>query len=254
MLSKPLVAAIAAALCASSAALVQDGAVEIVRESATKVEFPVVRSALGPRADVPGGPQHLTGTAVRDKTIFGVDVYAYGLYVDPWVAQERLAAFDDHSAKALGKDAAFYDALMAPELPKTLRLVFVRNVDADDVVEAFEGSLEPRIAKAVKERELPDATADLEAFKAFFDLAKLRKGNELVFSWVGGDTLRTAVNGELKPELVSPGLCWALFDVYLGADPIEESGKKKLAARVPGILDAELPPRPPRPAEPADGR
>ncbi|QDU67261.1 chalcone isomerase family protein [Engelhardtia mirabilis] len=229
----------------------QGDAVETIRESDTKVDFPVVRRALGPTLEQPGGVQHITGVAVRDKTVFSVNVYAYGLYVDPWAVQEQLGAFTDRTAKQLGKDEEFYAALMSDKIEKTLRIVFVRNVDAEDVVEAFDGSLAPRIAKARDEMELPDATAELETFKGLFDIDKLRKGAELVFSWTKGGVLRTTIDGELQPELRSPGLCWALFDVYLGSDPIEEAGRKKMASRIPSILTVKLPPKPV--AEPGGG-
>jgi len=246
-LPKFLLAAAGAALITTAS--VQEEEVETVREPDTKVHFPVWRHGLGATDELPGGVQHLTGVAVRDKTVFSVNVYAYGLYVDPWAAQEHLGDFSEMSAKKLGKSDEFYAALMSPEIEKTLRIVFVRNVAADDVVEAFEGSLAPRIVKARDELELPDATADLETFKGFFDLDKLRKGNEIVFSWTAGGVLRTAIDGELQPQLRSPGLCWALFDVYLGTKPIEESGRKKMASRIPSILTVELPPKPARPAE-----
>ncbi len=44
------------------------------------------------------------------------------------------------------------------------------------------------------------------------------------------------VNGERKSDLMSQDLAWAMFDVYLGVDPISKSGKKKLVSRLPGLL------------------
>ena len=115
---------------------------------------------------------------------------------------------------------------------------FCRDVDAEDVVEAFEESLEPRIlarrkaAEGTKESKLED----LNTFRKFFSLDELKEGNELRFTWHADGTLCTVVNGERKTDLKYQDLAWALFDVYLGNDPISDDGKRDLVARIPGLL------------------
>jgi hypothetical protein len=217
------------------------------RQPDTKVVFALRQAPVpteAPDAE-PGPSERLVGMALRDKTIFGVDVYAYGLYLEPYAAQEHLAEFGEASAKQLAKDERLYAALLdSPRIPKSLRLVFVRDVDGEDVVAAFEESLRPRIARARDQLELGDASADLERFRGFFALDQLRDGNELRFSWSAEGVLTTEVAGELRPALHSPALCWALFDVYLGRDPIEEQGRRDLIALLPELLDETLPPRP----------
>ena len=105
-------------------------------------------------------------------------------------------------------------------------------------MEAFEDSLEPRILSRRKAMEgsKADKLKDLTTFRGFFSLDELKEGNELRFTWHPDGTLCTVVNGERKPDLKSQDLAWAMFDVYLGDDPISKSGKKKLVSRLPGLL------------------
>ena len=140
--------------------------------------------------------------------------------------------------KAAGKDSALFRKLLTPGPTKEIRLRFCRNVDADDVVSAFEDSIEPRLLARRKAMagSKADKLKDLTEFRGFFSLDKLKKGNELSFIWHPDGTLSTVVNGERKADIVSPDLCWALFDVYLGAKPISKGGKKKLVKRLPEIL------------------
>lgn len=208
-----------------------------IKERKTKVSFP----AWGP--NYAGERMDLLGTAVRTKTILSVKVYAYGLFVDPYGAQEALADFGDKTAKQLYKDPAFYDVLLEDNFTKCVRMVFVRNVSGSDVQEAFDKDLGPRIKKAKTERDMPDATEQLEQFKTYFSAKKLKKDSEILFYWEPGGTLVTFVNGERKGDLESPALCWAIFDIFLGEKPIMKKGKETVIALTPEVLDRELPER-----------
>jgi hypothetical protein len=208
-----------------------------IKEPETKVSFP----AWGP--NYAGERMDLLGTAVRTKTIFGVKVYAYGLFVDPYGAQEVLADFGDKSAKQLEKDDAFYAALLEDNFAKCMRMVFVRNVSGEDVQEAFDKDLGPRIKRAKQERDMPDATEQLEQFKTYFSAKQLKKDSEILFYWEPGGTLVTFVNGERKEDLESPALCWAIYDIFLGEKPIMKKGKRTVIGLTPEVLDRELPER-----------
>lgn len=209
-----------------------------IKERKTKVSFP----AWGP--NYAGERMDLLGTAVRTKTFLSVKVYAYGLFVDPYGAQEALADYGDKTADQLAKDESFYDVLLADNFTKCVRMVFVRNVSGEDVREAFDKDIGPRLKKAKEEREMPDATEQLTQFKTYFSAKKLKKDSEILFYWEPGGTLVTIVNGERKDDLESPALCWALFDIFLGQKPIMKKGKKTVVALTPDVLDRELPERP----------
>ena len=142
------------------------------------------------------------------------------------------------TTKQLEKDTSLYDTILGEGATRELRLRFCRNVSADDVVSAFEDSLKPRILSKRKKMagSEADKLKDLETFRKMFSLDKLKKNNELRFTWHPDGTLSTVINGKRQPDLHSPDLCWALYDVYLGAKPITKSGKKKLVRRVPEVL------------------
>jgi ATP-dependent RNA helicase DHX36 len=237
----PLTASPAAALVTPQPAPVQD--VETAKEGESKHRYPVTIKSTLSEADAKkegAKPQDLAllGLAIREKTIFNVNVYSYVVYADTAFVEKDLAAWKGKSAKALGKDSALYTKLLQPNGTKELRMRFCRDVDAEDIVEAFEDSLEPRILSRRKAMEGTKAEKlkDLTTFRGFFSLDELKEGNELRFTWHPDGTLCTVVNGERKPDLKSQDLAWAMFDVYLGDDPISKSGKKKLVSRLPGLL------------------
>ena len=178
----------------------------------------------------------LMGLGIREK--FVINVYSYALYVERDFVQDELAEFKGVKLYKLEKSDKLYTRLLSQNATKELRLRFCRDVDADDASDAFEKSLEPRILsdKKFKKGTREEKLADLKTFKSFFSLDELEDGKELRFTWHPDGTLSTIVDGERKPDIESRSLCWALFDVYLGSDPISKSGKKKLVHRLPDLL------------------
>jgi len=207
---------------------------QTVEEPSSKVPFPVTLQAPG------GGTQTLTGTGIRTKTFLKVKVYAFGLYVDATAAAATFGAFKGKDAKALEKDDAFYDALLREEVPMTLRLVMTRNVGGEDMAEAFDGALRPRVLQAAAEKDMPGGETALETFRGYFSVEEMTDGSELLFACTPDGTLHSRVKGADKAPISSPALCWALFDVYLGAKPISGDGKKKVIARFPEILGGSM--------------
>lgn len=216
--------------------------VPVLREPRSEVAFPRWGPAVG------GEALHtLVGMGVRTKTIFGVKVYAAGLYVDAAAAREALARWKGVGAQALAEDRAFRQALAHGSFGRSLRLVFCRDVDAEDVREAFEESLGPRV-KAAAKRGLPGGEEALRRFRGFFDAGELEEGDEIVFSaWPDG-RLVTRVKGREPRVVESQALCQALFDVYLDQDPIQERLRAELCSLFPEVLDGRVAPPAPRPA------
>lgn len=205
-------------------------AAQTVNEPSSGVPFPVTIGAPG------GGDHSLMGTGIRTKTFLKVKVYAFGLYVDPAGAASALAAFKGKDAKALEKDDAFYGAILGMQFPMTLRLVMTRDVGGEDMAEAFDGALRPRVIQAAAEKNMPGGEAALETFRSYFDVGEMTKESELLFTCTPDGTLSSSVKGNANPPLASPALCWALFDVYLGPKPISGDGKKKVIAGFPQLL------------------
>jgi hypothetical protein len=209
----------------------QQAGTETVYDPSSGVPFPAALTIPG------GNAQHvLTGTAVRTRTFLKVKVYAYGLYVDADGAKSALASYTDQSADDLERNDEFYERLLDQEFAMTLRLVMTRDVSGDDMADAFDGALRPRVQRAAAEMDMPGGEAALDRFRGYFSLDEMTKSAEIVFSCSPDGRLETMVKGELQPAIESDALCWALFDVYLGEKPISGSGKKKVIAGFPELL------------------
>lgn len=218
-----------AALSVPAAA--QQAPMDTVHERNSAVPFPTMIAVPGMTA-----MHALTGTGIRTKTFLKVKVYAFGLYVDPAGARASLAAFTGKTAKDLEKDDAFYGRILDQDFAMTLRLVMTRDVGGEDMAEAFDGALRPRVQKAAAEMNMSGGEAALDTFRGYFSVDEMTRESEIVFSCAPDGTLRTSVKGNLQANISSPALCWALFDVYLGDDPISKDGKKRMADRFPAIL------------------
>jgi len=211
------------------AALAVPAAAQTVNEPSSGVAFPVSMTV----AD--GSTQVLFGTGLRTRTFLNVKVYAFGLYADQAGARSALAAFAGKTAEQLAGDQTFYATLLRMGFPMTMRLVMTRNVSGDQMSEAFDGALRPRVVSAAG-RGMPGGEEALAAFRGYFSVDRLTEGAELVFTCTPDGAFHTSVGGEQKPVINNRALCWALFDVYLGATPISPNGKRSVVARTPEIL------------------
>jgi Chalcone isomerase-like len=198
-----------------------------VTESNTKVAFPV-------ELNTPAGTQALAGTGVRTRTMLQVKVYAFGLYVDPAGARTALASWRGKTANDLSHDEALYRELLKGGFPMTMRLVMTRDVGGSQMAEAFDGALAPRVAQAAT-RGMPGGAEALATFRGFFT-EELSKGTELLFTWAPGNKLIASIGGRKAGEIENAALAWALFDVYLGSDPISPRGKATVVARLPEVV------------------
>jgi Chalcone isomerase like len=206
-----------------------------VKESASGLTFPTWIT-VGAK-DKPS-THALVGLGIRKKTIFRVKVYAFGFYIDVNAAQAQLKPYMAKSTKKLLKDRTFDRALTSDKFGKTLRLVMARDVDADDMEEAFEDALKPRIKQFLKKATEADrgkGTAALKKFQAYFT-KELEKKHELIFTWLPGGNLYTTIQGKKFPVIKNEALCWALFDVYLGDDPISDDGKETIVKALPKVM------------------
>jgi hypothetical protein len=181
----------------------------------------------------------LVGTGLRDRTIFRVKIYAFGMYVDPAGARAALRGFAGQPASVLERNERFYRRVLDLDFAITLRLVMLRNVGGDDVASAFEEALRTRLARVERETRDRSGLLALETFRRFFDVQEVRRGTEIVFSCNARGQFASALGGVRRPVLESKPLCRALFDVYLGERPISESGKKSVIAGFPALLSRQ---------------
>ena len=212
----------------AAAALAAPAVAQTVTEPSSRVPFPV-------ELNTPNDTRHaLIGTGLRTRTVLNVKVYAFGLYVEPAGARTALAAYAGKTPQDLERDASLYQALLRMSVPMSLRLVMTRNVGGDQMSEAFDGALRPRVQSV--QSTMPGGEEALNTFRGFFSVERLTEGAELVFTCTPDGNLHSAVSGERKPAISSRALCWALFDVYLGNNPISPNGKKSAVHRLPDVL------------------
>lgn len=218
-------------------------AVEAAKRAAAKAKAAPVPSSAPrkePAAKSPAPKRlHLLGVGIREKYWIGANVYSFALFMDEDAIAKDLAAFKGQKWDKLKKRDGAYNAILASKGTKELRLRFCRKVDSKDVLEAFEDSLKPRMLALQKDSKLSEKKKlePLETFRALFDVKKIRNGHELRFTWHPDGTLSTIVNGVRKADIESAALAEALFDVYIGDDPISKASKKKLTKRLPGLLN-----------------
>ena len=80
------------------------------------------------------------------------------------------------------------------------------------------------------------AAAALATLRGYLDVDEVRRDAEIVFSCGPAGRLAMTVDGGERPPIESRVLCRALFDVYLGEDPIEQDGKSNTLAGFAGLL------------------
>ncbi len=222
------VIAFAGLLCA--APLLAEEKATHVTEPESKIKLPIELSVLE------GTATHtLTGVAIREKTIFKVDVYALGHYVESAAAKKDLAAWKGKTAKQLAGDKDFTKKVLAPGFARTLRLHLARDVDADDFNDAFEDSLLPRVKKLIK-KGIKGSEKDVETLKGYFTLDELAEGTKLDFTWTKDGKFTSVMNDKKLGVMTSPALCEAMWDVYFGSDAIQDEFPTKLVERFPGII------------------
>ena len=106
------------------------------------------------------------------------------------------------------------------------------------MAEAFEDSLKSRIKKytaKMDEKQKKAATDSLAKFRGYFK-AEAKEDQVLQFTWLPGGRLLTTIDGKTSPEIKNLALCHSLFHVYLGNDPISESGKEAILKGLPKAL------------------
>ncbi|MFT7464462.1 MAG: hypothetical protein ACI9EF_002818 [Pseudohongiellaceae bacterium] len=193
----------------------------------------------------PGGPagermQQLLGTGCREK--FWINVYAYGLYIDRVEAHDALSQLVEGTGKVKMsvKDVA---RINVPSISRSVRLVMVRDVDGEDMREAFEDFLGARLKTRGTKAAQKKSFANLAVFRDYF-ANDVSDGTELVFVWRaarGADspgTLTTKIAGRVVGSQAAPDLAWALFDCYVGKDPISEDSVEDMARDLPKALRA----------------
>lgn len=166
------------------------------------VTFPAreTREVAGKQVDL-----RITGVALREKAWF--NVYAVASYVD--------ATAEPKSARELAQ----------ADVPKVLVLVMERDVDGDDMAEAFHDA----ILLNHSESKFKD---ELRRFNAFFEAREAKKGKKITFTHLPGKGVECAVEGNGKLVIENVAFARAIWDLYLGPKNIGEDIKEGLISRL----------------------
>lgn len=143
-------------------------------------------------AQVGGQTVHLNGMAVRDVTIFDVDVYVGALY--------------------LAHRTADATVVTDSEQPKRMVLRFIHEVTRDDIVNAWESGF---INNAGTERL--GLTSEIATFESFF--GEVSEGDEMVFDYVPGTGLTYTHNETVRGTIPGSAFARAFFLVFVGPQP-----------------------------------
>ncbi|KAL1563797.1 fatty-acid-binding protein 3, chloroplastic-like [Salvia divinorum] len=194
---------------------------EYLEEPQTKVKYQTSLSLPGCSSSL-----SLLGTGYREKVfaIIGVKVYAAGLYANPSIFS-KLDAWKGHSSAELQNDSSLFDAIYQAPLEKSLHIILVRDLDGKTFWDALDEALSPRI----KSPTPVDETA-LSTFRGIFQGRPLQKGTSIFLTWLDTAKMLVFVTPEGIPSSVdaaieSSTVTSALFDVFLGGNPVSPSLK-----------------------------
>lgn len=158
------------------------------------------------RITVAGKPLVLNGMGLREATFLKIDVYVAGLYVE-------------HASSSAS-------ALIAADEVKQLVLRFVRDVDRDDIVEAWNNGFAGNATVPIA--TLRPMIAQLDAW-----MPKFRDGDTLVFRYIPGDGVTVEINGLRKGVIKDAGFARSLFAIWLGPKPPTGDLKRGLLGNHP---------------------
>lgn len=172
----------------------------------------------------------LLGTGYREKifAIIGVKVYAAGLYVNDSVFT-RLDAWRGRSAADIQQDPSLFNKIFEADLEKSLLIVLVRDIDGKTFWDALDEAISPRIKSPTA-----DDKSALSTFRGVFQGKPLKKETSIFLTWVDPTKMLVSLSFDGMPSSVdatiaSPNVASALFDVFLGGDPVSPTLKASVA-------------------------
>ena len=153
---------------------------------------------------VSGKTLSLNGMGVREATMLKVDVYVAGLYLEQ-----------------VSSDPA---AILASPGTKRMVLKFVRDVDREDIVDAW------------KEGFKKNATVSAASLKADIDklnswMGNFAEGDTLTFTFLPDGSVQVDVNKARKGTIKGEGFARSLLSIWLGKKPPNGGLKKGLLGK-----------------------
>jgi hypothetical protein len=157
------------------------------------------------RVTVAGKRLVLNGMGVREATVFNVNVYVAGLYL------ERPSS-----------DPA--EILASPQVMR-IHMRFVRDVSRGDIVDAWNEGFAKNVGDSA-EPALRERLARLSSWMTSVD-----DGDTFTFTWIPGKGTEVVVNGATKGVIPGDDFGKALFAIWLGPHPPNKGLKKGLLGK-----------------------
>ena len=157
---------------------------------------------LPERATVEGSTLVLNGMGVREATWLKIKVYVAGLYLE-----------------GKSSDAG---AILRTDLPKRIVFVFVRSVGRKRIIKEWDESLKANVGKDFA--ALEDRVATLHAWMP----DTVGKGDEMVLTYLPGKGVVVEIRGEVRGTIPGADFARALFTIWLGARPPNQTLKMGL--------------------------
>jgi len=138
----------------------------------------------------------LNGMGLREATVFNVDVYVAGLYLETRSSDAK--------------------AIISSEQVKQIHLRFVRDVDRDDMTDAWKEGFKKNGGKALK--------SQLSTLNSW--MSGLDDGESMLFTYVPGTGTTVVVKGKTMGTIKGADFARVVFAIWLGPKP-PNGGLKK---------------------------
>ncbi|XP_008786652.2 fatty-acid-binding protein 2 isoform X2 [Phoenix dactylifera] len=202
-------------------------------EPKTGIKFPTfLEDNSNPTTEV------LIGTGSRSVRIIklkSMNVYAFGLYIQPDSVCEKLGPkYSSVPVGELQNRTEFFEDLLREDIHMTVRLVVNCNgLKINTVRHAFEKSLRTRLLKMN-----PDTDCHcLRAFGSYFTQdIPLPMGTTINFRQTADGRLITEIGDKHIGSVHSKDLCRAFFDMYVGDVPVSVQAKQEIAQNVADLI------------------
>jgi hypothetical protein len=145
----------------------------------------------------------LNGMGIREATMFNVDVYVAGLYLE--------------------KKTPNADEIISSEQVKVLHLIFVRDVDRGDITEAWSTQFKKNGADMAKLKPQID---QLNGW-----MADMKDGDAMTFTYVPQKGVNVVVKRAQKGVIAGSDFGHAFFGIWFGKSPPNKGLKSGLLGK-----------------------
>ena len=157
--------------------------------------------------DLQGSKLQLNGAGVRYRAVF--KVYTAGLY--------------------LGKKASTPEEVFAAPGTKRMSITLLRDVDANELGQAFTKGFEDNSPKAEMSKLIPGL---IKMGQIFSDQKKMVAGENFTIDWIPGTGTIISVKGKQQGEpFKEPEFYPALMRIWLGISPVDDKLKDALLGK-----------------------